>query len=96
MLHAFVLIEADPPRIAGLASQLAALEGVSEAYSVAGQSADIVAVIRVRDNGELAELVTGPISRLEGIRSTSTLIAFRAHSRHDLDAMFDLGGGDPS
>jgi hypothetical protein len=28
---------------------------------------------------------------LEGITNTRTLIAFQAFSRHDLDAMWDLG-----
>jgi DNA-binding Lrp family transcriptional regulator len=91
MLHAFVLIEADPPKISELASRLAELDGVAEAYSVAGQSADIVAVVRVPDNEMLAEVVTNGIAGLEGVRSTSTLIAFRAFSRHDLEVMFDIG-----
>jgi hypothetical protein len=28
---------------------------------------------------------------LDGIEATETLIAFRAYSRHDLEAMFDIG-----
>ena len=91
MVHAFVLIDAEPPRIAGLASELADIEGVAEVYSVAGE-ADLVAVIRVRHQEQLAEVVTGRIAELAGIVDTRTLIAFQAFSRRDLEAMWDLGG----
>lgn len=91
MLHAFVLIDAAPPRIATLAEELAAIDGVTEVFSVAGDVADIVAIVRVRHHDDLVEVVTGRIATLEGIESTSTLVAFQAYSRHDLDAMWDLG-----
>jgi DNA-binding Lrp family transcriptional regulator len=92
VLHAFVLIDAEPSRIAGLAEELAETDGVAECYSVAGESTDLVAIVRVRHHDELAEVVTGRIARLGGIRSTKTLVAFKAHSRHDLEAMWDVGG----
>jgi DNA-binding Lrp family transcriptional regulator len=90
MLTAFVLINAEQRRIAALAEELADVEGVYEVYSVAGD-VDIVAVIRVRDHDDLAEVVTKRMSLLPGIIDTNTLLAFRAYSRHDLDAMFSLG-----
>jgi DNA-binding Lrp family transcriptional regulator len=90
MLTAFVLINAEQRRIAALAEELADVEGVYEVYSVAGD-VDIVAVIRVRDHDDLAEVVTKRMSLLAGIIDTNTLLAFRAYSRHDLDAMFSLG-----
>ncbi|MHB1487904.1 MAG: Lrp/AsnC family transcriptional regulator [Acidimicrobiales bacterium] len=93
MVHAFVLIQAEPARIAGLAGELAELPGVAEVYSVAGQLADLVAVVRVRHHDDLAEVVTGRLSQLPGIVSTSTMVAFQAFSRHDLEAMWDLGQG---
>lgn len=89
MVHAFVLIDGEPARVADLAAELAGIEGVSEVYSVAGH-ADIVAVVRVRRHDELAEVVTQRISRLPGIVDTRTLIAFQAFSRKDLDAIWDL------
>jgi hypothetical protein len=49
---------------------------------------------RVRTNEELADLVTARMLKLEGIQSTETLIAFRAYSRHDLEAAFSLGPKD--
>lgn len=91
MIHAFVLIDAEPARIAELAAELADLPDVSEVYSVAGQDADVVAVVRVRHHDDLAAVVTEEIARRPGVRATSTLIAFRAYSRHDLEAIWDLG-----
>jgi len=90
MVSAFVLIQVEPSRIAALASELAEVDGVAEVYSVAGDE-DLVAIVRVRQHDELAEVVTRRIAGLEGIESTRTLIAFQAYSRHDLEAMWDLG-----
>ncbi len=92
VLHAFVLIDAEPARIADLAQELADVDGVAEVYSVAGE-ADIVAIVRVRHHDELADVVTRRITALDGIVATRTLIAFQAFSRHDLEALWDLGGG---
>ena len=90
MVHAFVLIDAEPGRIAALAEELADVEGVAEVYSVAGE-ADVVAIVRVRHHEELADVVTRRITALDGIVNTRTLIAFQAFSRHDLEALWDLG-----
>ncbi len=90
MVHAFVLIDAEPGRVADLAGELADVDGVAEVYSVAGE-ADLVAIIRVRRHDELADVVTRGISSLPGIIDTRTLVAFQAFSRHDLEAMWDLG-----
>jgi DNA-binding Lrp family transcriptional regulator len=91
MLHAFVLIDAEPARIADLAGELTDVEGVAEVYSVAGQDADLVAIVRVRQHDELADVVTRRIAECGGILATRTLVAFKAYSRHDLEAMWDLG-----
>ncbi len=90
MVTAFVLIDAEPARVAGLAEEVAAVEGVAEAYSVAGQ-ADIVAVVRVKKLEELAQIVTGRLHALAGVTDTRTLVAFQSYSRKDLDAMWELG-----
>jgi DNA-binding Lrp family transcriptional regulator len=92
MVSAFVLIQAEPARVAELASELTDVAGVAEVYSVAGDD-DLVAVVRVRQHDELAEVVTRHIAGLDGILATRTLIAFQAYSRHDLEAMWDLGAG---
>ena len=90
MLAAFVLIHAEPDRIATLAADLAEVDGVAEVYSTAGD-ADIVAVVRVRRQEELADVVTSKIAPMGGIRATRTLVAFQAFGRRDVAAMWDLG-----
>jgi DNA-binding Lrp family transcriptional regulator len=92
VVSAFVFVEAEPSRIADLAGELADIEGVAEVYSVTGDE-DLVAIVRVRQHEELADVVTRHIARCDGIVATRTLVAFRAYSRHDLEAMFDLGAG---
>jgi DNA-binding Lrp family transcriptional regulator len=91
MVHAFVLLKAEPARIAPLATALTEIDGVAEVYSVAGD-VDLVAIVRVRHHDDLAEVVTRHISNLPGIVETRTMIAFKAFSQHDLDAMWSLGG----
>ena len=90
MVTSVVLIHADRNLINETAQELIKLEGISEVYSVAGQW-DLVAVVRVKDNEILAEIVTSHMLRLPGILKTETLIAFRAFSRHDLDRLFSIG-----
>ena len=90
MLSAFVFIQAEPSRVADLATELAEIEGVAEVYSVTGDD-DLIAIVRVREHEQLADVVTRHIARCEGIEATHTAVAFRAYSRHDLESMFSLG-----
>jgi len=89
--HAIVLIEAERAAIRTLGGALADVEGVAEAYSVTGEW-DFVAILRVRNPEEVAEVVTGRLSGLEGIKRTHTLVAFEVFSQHDLEALFSIGG----
>lgn len=90
MFTAFVMIKSDPRRIPECAQELADLEGVAEVYSVAGDW-DLIVVVRVRRHEELAETIADRISKIEGIQATQTHMAFRAYSKHDLEATFALG-----
>lgn len=90
MVSAFVLIKAEPSRIAALGSELAEQDGVAEVYSVAGHE-DLVVVVRVRRHDDLADVVTRRIAGHQGVVATRTLIAFRSYSRRDLEAMWGLG-----
>lgn len=90
MVTAIVLINVDHGHIPDVAEQLADMEGISEVYSVGGRF-DLVAIVRVRTNDEMAELVTGNLLKIENIIKTETLIAFRAYSKHDLERMFAIG-----
>jgi DNA-binding Lrp family transcriptional regulator len=90
MVTAFVLVNAKRDKVAETADALAALDGVAEVYSVAGKY-DLIAVIRVKANDQLAELITGRMLKLAGIERTQTIIAFRAFSKYDLERMFSIG-----
>ena len=92
MVTVVVLINVERGRVNEVAGQLAGLAGVAEVYSVSGPH-DLVAMIRVKSNEEMAELVTHQMHKVNGILRTETLIAFRAFSRHDLEGLFDLGLG---
>jgi DNA-binding Lrp family transcriptional regulator len=90
LMHtAIILINVATDQTNRVAEELAAMPGISEVYSVAGKI-DLVAILRVTKNEDLADLVTGKIRNVAGIVNTETLIAFRAYSRRDIAALFDL------
>jgi DNA-binding Lrp family transcriptional regulator len=90
MTHAVVLIEAERDALSTLGGALADIDGVAEAYSVTGEW-DFVAIVRVPDHEQLADVVTGHITTLSGVSRTQTMVAFQAYSRHDLEALFSVG-----
>ncbi len=90
MVSAIVLLRVARGRINQVASELAELKGISEVFSVGGRY-DLVAIIRVHTNDEMALLVTEQLLQVDGIIDSETLLAFRAFSRHDLESMFSIG-----
>lgn len=90
MVTAIVLIDVGHGHVSEVAEKIVEMPGVSEVYSVGGRY-DLVAIIRVRTNDEMAAVVTGNMMQLDDIVNTETLIAFRAYSRHDLERMFSSG-----
>lgn len=90
MVNAIVLLGVERNRVNAVAEKLAGMQGITEVYSVAGRY-DLVAIIRAKTNEDLAELVTGQMLKVEGIKSSETLISFRVYSRHDLESMFSIG-----
>lgn len=91
MTHAVVLVEAERGSMAALGGALADIDGVGAAYSVTGEW-DFVALVHVPRHDQLREVVTLGIAGLPGVVRTQTLVAFEAFSRHDLEAMFSVGG----
>ena len=83
MLNAIVLIKATPAQVSKLGPALAALDGVSEVYSVTGDE-DLVALLHSNDTEQVAQLVTGRIATLDGVLDTRTLIAFRQYDPADI------------
>jgi len=90
VITAIVLIDCATDSIPEVAEALANLDGVSEVYSVAGH-VDLIAMVRVRDFEQIAEVIAGDISKVPGVINTETHIAFRAYSRHDLEQAFAIG-----
>ena len=90
MITAIVLIDCATDSIPEVAQRLANLDGVAEVYTVAG-SVDLIAIVRVREFDQIAEVIAGGISKTEGVVNTESHLAFQAYSRHDLDAAFALG-----
>lgn len=90
MVTALVLLSVERGKINEVGEQMAAIKGVSEVYSVGGRF-DLVAIIRVQTNDEMAEIVTEQMLLIDGITDSETLIAFRLFSKHDLEAMFSIG-----
>lgn len=90
MLTAFVLIQAEPAKIAQIAQTIANTPNVAEVYSVTGDF-DIIAVLRLAEYEQLAEVVPESLARIDGIRRTNTILAFRRYSAQDLKAAWDIG-----
>ena len=90
MTNAVVLIEAERDALSTLGGALADIEGVAEAYSVTGEW-DFVAIVRVPDHEQLADVVTARDRRPAGGPATQTMVAFAAFSRHDLESLFSIG-----
>jgi DNA-binding Lrp family transcriptional regulator len=87
---AVVLVEAERDALSTLGGRLADVEGVSEAWSVTGEW-DFVAIVRVQRHEMLADVITGQLVRLPGVTRTQTMVAFEVFSKHDLEALFDVG-----
>ena len=87
MITAVVLIEAETDKISELAEAIVEMDGIREVFSVAGQY-DLVAIVRVPSNEDVADVVSEGMRHLEGIVKTQTLIAFRVYSREDVEGIF--------
>jgi DNA-binding Lrp family transcriptional regulator len=90
MVTAIVLMNVERSRINKAAEQLASMDGISEVYSVGGNY-DLVAIARVPSNEDLADLVTNKMVSIDSILKSETMLAFKAFSRHNLEAMFSIG-----
>ena len=90
MITAIVHIYTDPGRIPEIAGEVAEVSGVFEVYSVTGE-VDLIAMVRVREHEQLADVIADRISKVPGVVKTQTYIAFRSYSSNDLDAAFALG-----
>ena len=60
-------------------------------YRTVPAKIDLVAMVRVREHQEIADVVADRLNKVPGVLRTETHIAFRTFSKHDLDAAFSLG-----
>jgi DNA-binding Lrp family transcriptional regulator len=90
MINAIILINAERTKINSVAEQLVNLEGITEVYSVSGRF-DLVAIIRLPHNEDLAELITGKVTKVDGITKTESMVAFKTLTKQDVAGMFELG-----
>ena len=90
MITAIVLIKTSVDRIPEIAESIAAIDSVTEVFSVTG-TYDLVAMVRVKAHEDLADVIPGRISKIAGVLGTDTQVAFRTYSQHDLEAAFAIG-----
>ena len=90
MVTVLVLLNIERQQIELISQQLVDMQEVSEVYSVAGRY-DLVAIVRVKNNQQIADTITVKYSELNVIAATETLIAFNTFSRHDLKHMLSIG-----
>ncbi|WP_128429240.1 Lrp/AsnC family transcriptional regulator [Streptomyces cyaneus] len=90
MITAIVLIKTSVDRIPEIAERIASLESVTEVFSVTG-TYDLIAMVRVKQHEDLAEVIPARISKIPGVEATDTHVAFRTYSQHDIEAAFAIG-----
>jgi DNA-binding Lrp family transcriptional regulator len=90
VINAIVLIQAAAESIPEAAQTIAEIPGVTEVYSCAGD-VDLIAIVKVAEHEDLAELVPGHISKVPGVLNTDTHISFRSYSKRDTEAAFAIG-----
>lgn len=87
MITAVVLVTVDRHALPTAGERLAAIDGVSEVYSVTGEF-DFIAMVRAKQHEELADIVTRRIAQVDGVQRTHTHVAFKVFSRYDLERIF--------
>lgn len=90
MITTIVLVKAEPRLIPQCAKHLAAIEGVTDVYSVSGEW-DLVVLVKVPQYEDIAKIVTEHFPLVPGLVRTTTLTAFKAYSKADLEQGWDIG-----
>lgn len=90
MVTAIILIKTTRSGVNETAKKLLSVRGITEIYSVSGKH-DLLAIARVPSNDDVSALVTEKLLEIETIEDTETMLAFKAFSQFDLEAMFSVG-----
>ncbi|WP_028925681.1 Lrp/AsnC family transcriptional regulator [Pseudonocardia acaciae] len=92
MITAFVMVHTVADHIPEAAQAIADLDGVDAVYSCAGD-VDLIAVVKVREHEQLADVIAGGLSKVPGVLETDTHIAFRSYRSRDVEEGFAVGQG---
>jgi DNA-binding Lrp family transcriptional regulator len=76
MITAIVLIQTERGQTAAAGEALARIPSVAEVYSVTGEY-DLVAIVRVEQYEQMAEVVPRQVAAVPGIARTYTLMTFK-------------------
>jgi len=76
MKAAFVLVKCELGRVSEVAKAIIEIDGVSEVHSITGDH-DLLVKLYAEDYETFGELIPGLLQKVEGIRETSTMLAFR-------------------
>jgi DNA-binding Lrp family transcriptional regulator len=90
MITTIVLVKSEPRLIPECAKHLAAIDGVTDVYSVSGEW-DLVVLVKVPHYDDIAKIVTERFPLVPGLVRTTTLTAFKAYSKADLEQGWDVG-----
>lgn len=90
MITAITMISCHVDTIPEAAAAIAEIPGVDTVYSVTGD-VDLIAILKLGEHDDLADVVTDGIAKIDGVRSISTHLAFRAFSATQLEEAFHLG-----
>ncbi len=90
MITAIVLLQTRPDRIPEVAAEVAGIGGVREVYSVTGD-VDLVAIVRVEQQDDLADIIAGHLGKVDGIVNTRTYLAVRHRRRPGLGVRGRIG-----
>jgi len=73
----FVLVKCQLGRLEEVANGLMEIEGVSEVHSITGPW-DLIVKVYAPDHEAFGDLIPDRLQKIDGIRDTETLMAFRA------------------
>jgi DNA-binding Lrp family transcriptional regulator len=87
MVTGIVLVNVERTMLQNVIDGLRKIKGIAEVYAVAGEY-DLVLMIRVGDNAQLADIIANQLTRDRGIIHTKTLVSLKAYSDIDLEKVF--------
>ncbi|MEI7554899.1 Lrp/AsnC ligand binding domain-containing protein [Candidatus Chlorohelix sp.] len=90
MIQALILINVERGNVPQTAQQLLKIDGLYEVFSVTGEF-DLVALVRVKEYDDLANVVTAKVAQIPSIIHTTTMVAFKVYSRDDIEQSFNIG-----